>query len=985
MKECGTPGVPSFYALRKMQATLTKDVGLKPRHHTSALGNQFYMNHPIDLIRLDFANPLVRDSMHFYPEITSTVSEFWQAAKYVEEIDLDELSPMWADWVSSPYRHFYVKELAQCRDGTFVVPIKWIVFQGLVHAEVYQATREEVSLQLKSRTLLIFGDNIVLRILASNLECNALDLSQTGEIKFSGMSPHVFHPVRAIAAGRPVFVLRIMPWADDVSGNRSKQYNAHMNMYFANVNLPHKKLAQEYFVRFCSTSPHASALEQFDALAEDWSPSWTAAYDCVLQREIMFQVHAHLLPADNPQQAESCSTSGSNSTWWCREDKSGGSDSHRETDEGYHALFGTVEVRTPEETVKSIKSHIKAACLGVAQTVADLQTETGVKDKISTHWIKLLLEKARTIQQERVYDPNTRDARLSDRTIKGEERKIIKNALITEIQEELFKWVIMQPKDRYDKLVKKLDPDPQLRPGDHYNVLLRVRGLDPHRDSPCEILHTILLGEDKYVWHETNKRWNDDQGQLFADRLQSASTDGLSVPPLRAAYMVQYKNSLIGKHFKSLQQLAVFQLDDQLCSPQLFNLWKANGELGALLWYPEIKNMPQYLADLQVVVDNVLDNWAIVDPTRILNKFKLHVLPHTPEHVRRFGPAPIFATEVFECWNAVFRLCSVLSNHQAPSLDISTTIADMERFKHQVSGGWWRPESTGNWIQAGVHIRTFLTRNKQLQRRLGWTDPDLIKPGSAKLMPKKRRNCSTWKIALAEHWNEETNEHGHGCMWDRCKYVVSKAGDICAPGSWVFFRSNTTDAMDDGLEVIAGRILNTFLPENHTSSLNSLTIIEQFKVSDTKDPHLNMPLLLRAGRTLVASAKDILFKFNAQHDCHHCKCPFTDVAGPRQERQASKLTRRVVSHNEDDRYHLNMHGLHNAHLIRETLPRELTAPEPCFSDCRSKHNEFAAALRETGPAKRAETVAKTQATKQRNKRDKVEKLAGAQERGEDIS
>jgi len=77
------------------------------------------------------------------------------------------------------------------------------------------------------------------------------------------------HPTREIANGRPAFCIRIMPWADDVSGNRSKQYNAHMNLYVANVNLPHRKLSQEYFVRFCSTSPHASASEQFAALSDD--------------------------------------------------------------------------------------------------------------------------------------------------------------------------------------------------------------------------------------------------------------------------------------------------------------------------------------------------------------------------------------------------------------------------------------------------------------------------------------------------------------------------------------------------------------------------------------------------------------------------------------------------------------------------------------------------------------------------------------------
>jgi hypothetical protein len=211
--------------------------------------------------------------------------------------------------------------------------------------------------------------------------------------------------------------------------------------------------------------------------------------------------------------------------------------------------------------------------------------------------------------------------------------------------------------------------------------------------------------------------------------------------------MVQYKKSLIGKHYKALQQLAVFQLDETLCSPALLELWKANGVLGALLWYPEIKDMDQYLvselccvcpiishrlkADLSIAIGNVLDHWAIVDPTRITQKYKLHVLPHIPEAVRRFGPSILFQTEIFECWNSVFRLCSVLSNHQAPSLDIATTLADMERFKHQVSGGWWKPDG-GDWTHAGHKIRGFLVGNKQLQRRLGWTAQNVFKPGELK-------------------------------------------------------------------------------------------------------------------------------------------------------------------------------------------------------------------------------------------------------------
>lgn len=52
MRECKTPNVPSFSALRKKQAQLTREVNITPRVHTSALGNKYYMNHPLDLLAL---------------------------------------------------------------------------------------------------------------------------------------------------------------------------------------------------------------------------------------------------------------------------------------------------------------------------------------------------------------------------------------------------------------------------------------------------------------------------------------------------------------------------------------------------------------------------------------------------------------------------------------------------------------------------------------------------------------------------------------------------------------------------------------------------------------------------------------------------------------------------------------------------------------------------------------------------------------------
>ena len=62
-----------------------------------------------------------------------------------------------------------------------------------------------------------------------------------------------------------------------------------------------------------------------------------------------------------------------------------------------------------------------------------------------------------------------------------------------------------------------------------------------------------------------------------------------------------------------------------------------------------------------------VDAFAAVDPAKIINKVKIHLLAHIGTDIRRFGPIICSSTEGFECFNAVFRLCSVFSNGQAPS------------------------------------------------------------------------------------------------------------------------------------------------------------------------------------------------------------------------------------------------------------------------------------------------------------------------------
>ncbi|THU79421.1 hypothetical protein K435DRAFT_875476 [Dendrothele bispora CBS 962.96] len=272
MRECGTPNVPTFSALRKAQSDLMEKFQLQSIHHVSPMGNHFFMNHPAKLIALDWSNPLVRKHMHLYPEVAPAVSETWQAEKWLNELQLDELSPMWADWksLSKRHRHFYIHELAQTLVGDFVVLQRWVMVNGEVHVDVFQATAVET----QDHGLFITIQSSEARIPAKSLAYNFLDIHKhyKGRLGFSEYSPDRFrsmNPLRSLSDGRPMFRLRMIPWSDDVSGNVSKQYNPHTNVYLANAHLPHRLLSQEYFIRYCSTSQSASSSEQFVALCED--------------------------------------------------------------------------------------------------------------------------------------------------------------------------------------------------------------------------------------------------------------------------------------------------------------------------------------------------------------------------------------------------------------------------------------------------------------------------------------------------------------------------------------------------------------------------------------------------------------------------------------------------------------------------------------------------------------------------------------------
>ncbi|KAJ6614901.1 hypothetical protein B0H10DRAFT_2191282 [Mycena sp. CBHHK59/15] len=836
----------------------------------------------------DWANPTARKLIHVYPEILDDgiIREIWHAQKWCKSMDLDVLSPMYDAGIS----HYYVNEVSRLKNGDFIVPVRWVKFRGNVYCDAF-------SLTFNSENEATIIDDKTSIICVNDFNANYLNLQHAGAIpKWSastikaGYPSRMPNPKREIAGGDPIYTSFVDYFGDDVSGNRTKSWNKHWNAYFTHRNLPQKLLQQEFHVHFVSTSPNASVSEQFrefKAAVESTHTDPVRVQD-ETGNTTCYCLHMNAGPSDNPMQSEVTGHIGGKGNHFCRKCEVGGTQKEKATNDGYHALFEAGTPRTKEQIIDKLQKQVKLACSGVMSHVKDLQTQTGVKDVYTQYWIDNLISRFKQLKQG---EPDRSDE---------------------DIQAELVQWTL----DNQEKI---------------YSAFLTMKantvvGFHPTKDTPIEILHTILLGIVKYIWHISHTRWTPEQKQKYAVRLQATETDGLSIHAIQANYIMQYAGSLIGRQLKMIAQTNVFHVHD-IVSVDKFLSWKATGELAALLWFPEIRNLAEYWHDLRVAIANVLDIFAVIDPSKIITKIKYHLLAHIDDDALEFGPLVGVATEIYECFNAIFRYCSILSNHLAPSRDIAIQLGDQEGLKHRLTGGWWSCGEDVHWQHAGPGVQHFLQAHPVLQRLLGWSEGKLLKSGAIKLVTLKQGQKDRVQYALQATTAARALNFGlysADSMWKQCTSVVSESLDECLVGSWVFAKSD--------------------MPEGSTKSGRVAEIL----VKDTGEAIVILELF-----------QNLMFKFNVQHDCHTAKCDATGERPRMQERVKSNNTEKYIVHNPLDRFIINSHSFHNAHLLCATLPRDLLAPVPLFEDRKSKHDEMAAELRSKRDSQLAKRKQKT--------------------------
>ncbi|KAI6028155.1 hypothetical protein EDC04DRAFT_2605807 [Pisolithus marmoratus] len=286
--------------------------------------------------------------------------------------------------------------------------------------------------------------------------------------------------------------------------NGAHCWNKHNSFLFTPAGLSCAAVHQEYNVHFLCTSNTAPPLEMLDGFVNQMElKTGIWAWDCIHKEKVLVLPSVLALLGDNPMQNEQTQECSGG-------ERSDGQNSVRSGEEGFTP--GTRKLRgKAKETMADMVAHIKwfvnkeqsidelksmftmASSIGNQTKIKNIKTSTGLKDRYLDYFLD---EMASSYKKKH-----------------GNSSK----------QQAL------------EEFVQKL-------PNNVYSPVWHIK------DTPVEVLHTVLLGFVKYFWRDAvNIRIgkNKIKKELLETCLSSFDTTGLEIPPLSGHTLVQYAGSLV--------------------------------------------------------------------------------------------------------------------------------------------------------------------------------------------------------------------------------------------------------------------------------------------------------------------------------------------------------------------------------------------------------------------------------------------------------
>ncbi|KAL1947759.1 hypothetical protein VTO73DRAFT_13483 [Trametes versicolor] len=845
---------PSLAVLKTVDTMLQSYCGIESIRYEGPLGHIYYANDLGAILGQEMANPRVRPHMHFYPEECpdGSLKEGRQGHRWLHELSPGISTPM----VRTAHQDFYAYEPAKLADGRVICPFRWFtrMSKRTGRQELFGEgwALHAVTLSDGVRAYVVHEFDGVVFSAAQLVQAfprmvdtfpdddlpdprsiiGVIRAPSSGVQPWTHTDPQMGSPWRHRARGKRVMSLPLWLYCDDTSGNVSKKWNKHNSWLFTLAGLPRALAQQESNTHFLATSNIAPPLEMLHGIVsqlEDGQRNGFWAWDIEEQDMVLIIPAVLAILGDNPMQSELACHVGLAGRMFCRHCWVKGREAPEE-DPGGDKPVESSDRRARRDSGVSDASGA-SSCEG-SQNGAD-SAVGGQRRGRAKETMQELVDRARRFLGSNATRNRNETMEHLEEAFKaattiggGATAKRLKTDYGVK---DTFQEVFMERIFAFTRKLRGKIPDKQhaldefiaaALPEDTRSPMWRIREIDPNTDTPVEILHVILLGFIKYFWRDAMARVPKDKKELLKARLSGLDVSGLGIAPLAGDTLVTYAGSLTGRDFRTISQVAPLVLYD-LVPENCLEAWLALSALVPLVWQPEIVNLDAHLVVLQAAIDRFLDCTARWTP-RWFNKPKFHLIRHLVDHIRRFGPAILFATEGFESFNAIIRGKSVHSNHQAPSRDISRGFAHANRVRHLLSGGVFLPplpaaaQNTGTgsvnhhtpaknpycddrtrWRSAGpLPLALAGSRRPNVHNPFHTLLPDVtclnsVPTGSCVL---QNSEVLRWNGTSASARLQHSPYPGTARFWT-CVSAVSTDGDTYRVGSWVVIRR----AMPDGL------------------------------------------------------------------------------------------------------------------------------------------------------------------------------------------